>query len=83
MLYLVKTDWYIWHFEARVIFHRPSAKCHDICQLSAHTNVVMVNFSVSTMKCPQKNAVVPVQYQEPQRVAGKLYNSFRGKQNKT
>ena len=82
VLQLANTDWYLSDFEARVIFCGLSAKSHDICQFSACANVVLFSCSVSTMKWQQTMLSFLSNNKRSQRVAGKLYKNFRGKQNK-
>ena len=65
-----------------MIFRGLSAKSHDICQFSAHANVVSFSCSVSTMKRYQTMLSFPSSNKSSRRVAGKLYKKFRGKQNK-
>ena len=78
----LNTDWYLSHFKARVIFCGLSAKSHDVCQFSACANVVLFSCSVSTMKWQQTMLSFLSNNKRSQRVAGKLYKNFRGKQNK-
>ena len=59
-----------------------SAKSHDICQFSALSNVVSFSSSVFTMKWQQTMLSFLSRNERSQRVAGKLYKNFRGKQNK-
>ena len=59
-----------------------SAKSHDICQFSALSNVVSFSSSVFTMKWQQTMLSFLSRNKRSQRVAGKLYKNFRGKQNK-
>ena len=65
-----------------MIFCGLPAKSHDICQFSAHANVVSFSCSVSTMKRKQTMLLFLSSNKRSQRVAGKLYKNFRGKQNK-
>ena len=81
MLQLANTDWYLSHFEARVIFRGSSAKSHDICQFSARANVVF-GCSVSTMKWQQTMLSCLSSNKRSRRVARNLYKNFSGKQNK-
>ena len=81
VLQLANTDWYLSHFEARVIFRGPSAKSHDICQFSARANVVF-GCSVSTMKWQQTMLSCLSSNKRSRRVARNLYKNFSGKQNK-
>ena len=81
VLLLFNTDRYLSNFEAWVIFRGLSAKSHDICQFSAHANVVSFSCSVSTMKRQQTMLLFLFSNKRSRRVAGKLYKNFKGKQN--
>ena len=82
VLLLANTDWYLSNFEARLIFRGLSAKSHDMCQFYACSNVVSFSCPVSTMKWQQTMISFLSSNERSQRVAGKLYKNFRGKQNK-